>query len=148
MSLFSPLKITFKQFGGHFKFFWWPFWFFLLQNLYLLTKLWKQSGLCFLIWAFFFPKKSLLINPVAILNFYGGHFKFFFCGIFIYSQSCGNKVVFVFLFGPSKVLSRVGWVVGKLENKANLRSFGLDLLGLAKVTKKTTQWEKVWKLKY
>ena len=45
---FSPLKITFKQFGGHFEFF-----------------------------------------PVAILNF--------FC-IFIYSQGCGNKVVFVFLY--------------------------------------------------
>ena len=25
LGLFSPIKITFKQFGGHFEFFWWPF---------------------------------------------------------------------------------------------------------------------------
>ena len=41
LSLFPPLKNTFKQSSGHFEFF--------LRNLNLLTKLWKQSGFCFLI---------------------------------------------------------------------------------------------------
>ena len=46
LGLFSSLKITFNQSGGHFEFLRRPFWIFFLRNLYLLTKLWKQSCIC------------------------------------------------------------------------------------------------------
>ena len=70
----------------------------------LLAKLWKQSCLCFLIEFYFHPLKLIYKHS-------GGHFELlwrpfwiFVCRIFIFLQSCGNKVVFVFwsesLFSP------------------------------------------------
>ena len=45
----------------------------------------------------FYPLKLILNFFAAVLNFFGGHFEFF-CGFLVYSWSCGNKVVFVFLY--------------------------------------------------
>ena len=110
-----PLKLILKFFGGHFEFFGSHFEFF-LHIPDLLTKLWKQSGFGFLIYIFFYPLK-------LILNFFGGHFEFFwgpfwifFGGILIYSQSCGNKVVFVFWSDPSKYSKSLcrWWCVNQL----------------------------------
>ena len=103
-SLFSHLKITFKQSSGHFKFFLWPFELFVES---LSTHKAVETN-----WSLFFDLS--LFSPLKItFKQSGGHFEFFrrpfwiflaailnlFCGNFIYLQSFGNKVFF-FWFEP------------------------------------------------
>ena len=87
--------------GKHFEFFWQSFWIFIyLQSC--------GNKVVFAFWSepHPLPLKITLNNLAVILNFSGGHFKFFCCRIFFYSQSWGNKVVFVFWsepFSPLKI---------------------------------------------
>ena len=60
---------------------------------------------------FFYPLKLILNFLAAILNFLAAILNFF-CGFLVYSQSCGNKVVFVFwytFFWPPKTHFKNFW---------------------------------------
>ena len=100
LSLFSSLKITFNQSCGHFKLFWWPFWFLFVAESLSTHKAVETKWSLFFDLSRFSPLKITLKQFGGLLNFSGSHFDLFFCRIFIYPQSCGNKVVFVFFIYP------------------------------------------------
>ena len=78
-SLFFLLFFFWDFFSSRFfKRFFWDFFEIFLWNPILLTKLLKQSGLCFLIEIFFYPLKLNYKHFGGHFEFFGGHFEFFF----------------------------------------------------------------------
>ena len=95
INLFYPLKLILKCFGGHFEFFGGHFEFFFADS-WSTHKAVETKWFSFFDINFFYPLKLILKFFGGHFEFFGGHFEFFFCGFLVYSQSCGNKVVFVF----------------------------------------------------